>query len=47
MTHPFGETSTADEVLGGIDLRGKRVLVTGASAGIGIETCRALVAHGA
>lgn len=47
MTHPFGETSTADEVLGGNDLRGKRVLVTGASAGIGIETCRALVAHGA
>jgi NAD(P)-dependent dehydrogenase (short-subunit alcohol dehydrogenase family) len=47
MTNPFGETSTADEVLGGNDLRGKRVLVTGASAGIGIETCRALVAHGA
>jgi NAD(P)-dependent dehydrogenase (short-subunit alcohol dehydrogenase family) len=43
----FGATSTTDEVLTGVDLCGKRVLVTGASAGLGIETARALVAHGA
>lgn len=47
MTSSFGATSTTDEVLAGIDLSGKRVLVTGASAGLGVETCRALVAHGA
>jgi len=47
MTHSFGATSTTDEVLQGIDLRGKRVLVTGVSAGLGVETARALAAHGA
>jgi NAD(P)-dependent dehydrogenase (short-subunit alcohol dehydrogenase family) len=47
MASSFGSTSTTDEVLEGIDLRGKRVLVTGVSAGIGVETARALVAHGA
>jgi NAD(P)-dependent dehydrogenase (short-subunit alcohol dehydrogenase family) len=47
MTQTFGATSTADEVLEGIDLAGKRVLVTGVSAGIGVETARALAAHGA
>jgi NAD(P)-dependent dehydrogenase (short-subunit alcohol dehydrogenase family) len=43
----FGAKSTADEVLAGIDLHGKRVLVTGVSAGLGVETARSLVAHGA
>lgn len=43
----FGATSTTDEVLSGIDLRGKRILVTGPSAGIGVETARSLAAHGA
>src|ERR1700729_2603825 len=47
MTHPFGATSTTDEVLQGINLTGKRVLVTGVSAGLGVETARALAAHGA
>src|ERR1700744_6411306 len=47
MTNLWGATSTADEVLSGIDLHGKRVLVTGVSAGIGVETARALAAHGA
>jgi NAD(P)-dependent dehydrogenase (short-subunit alcohol dehydrogenase family) len=47
MTHSFGATSTTDEVLRGIDLSGKRVLVTGVSAGLGVETARALAAHGA
>jgi NAD(P)-dependent dehydrogenase (short-subunit alcohol dehydrogenase family) len=43
----FGMTSTTDEVLEGIDLTGRHVLVTGASAGLGVETTRALAAHGA
>jgi NAD(P)-dependent dehydrogenase (short-subunit alcohol dehydrogenase family) len=43
----FGATSTTDDVLSGINLKGKRILVTGASAGLGVETARALVAHGA
>src|SRR6185312_11657782 len=47
MTKTFGAKSTTDEVLEGIDLTGKRVLVTGVSAGLGVETARALAAHGA
>jgi NAD(P)-dependent dehydrogenase (short-subunit alcohol dehydrogenase family) len=47
MTNSFGATSTTDDVLAGINLGGKRVLVTGVSAGLGVETARALVAHGA
>jgi NAD(P)-dependent dehydrogenase (short-subunit alcohol dehydrogenase family) len=47
MTGQFGAKSTTDEVLSGIDLSGKRVLVTGVSAGLGVETARALAAHGA
>src|SRR5579862_4931340 len=47
MIKLFDATSTTDEVLSGVDLRGKRILVTGVSAGLGIETARALVAHGA
>ncbi|MCU1221753.1 MAG: short-chain dehydrogenase/reductase [Candidatus Angelobacter sp.] len=43
----FGATSTTEEILSGINLRGKRILVTGVSAGIGVETARALAAHGA
>ena len=47
MTRIFGATSTTDDVLAGQDLSGKRVLVTGVSAGLGVETARALAAHGA
>jgi len=47
MTDGFGATSTTDDVLAGIDLRGRRVLITGVSAGLGVETARALAAHGA
>jgi NAD(P)-dependent dehydrogenase (short-subunit alcohol dehydrogenase family) len=47
MTGVFGATSTTDEVLSGKDLSGKRVLVTGVSAGLGVETARALAARGA
>jgi NAD(P)-dependent dehydrogenase (short-subunit alcohol dehydrogenase family) len=43
----FGRQTTTDEVLEGIDLAGKRVLVTGVSAGLGVETARVLVDHGA
>src|SRR5271170_2549778 len=43
----FGATSTTDDVLSGVNLRGKRILVTGASAGLGVETARSLAAHGA
>jgi NAD(P)-dependent dehydrogenase (short-subunit alcohol dehydrogenase family) len=43
----FNATSTTDDVLDGIDLSGKRVFVTGVSAGLGVETARVLVAHGA
>jgi NAD(P)-dependent dehydrogenase (short-subunit alcohol dehydrogenase family) len=43
----FGAKSTTEDVLAGISLKGKRFLVTGASSGIGRETARALVAHGA
>jgi len=43
----FGATSTTDDVLSGVNLKGKRILVTGVSAGIGVETARSLVAHAA
>jgi NAD(P)-dependent dehydrogenase (short-subunit alcohol dehydrogenase family) len=43
----FGATSTTEDVLAGVSLRGKRILVTGVSAGIGVETARSLAAHGA
>jgi NAD(P)-dependent dehydrogenase (short-subunit alcohol dehydrogenase family) len=47
MTNVFGATSTTDEVLSGVNLEGKRILVTGVSAGLGVETARSLAAHGA
>ena len=47
MTTAFGEESTTDEVLAGVDLTGRRVLITGVSAGLGVETARALAAKGA
>src|SRR5580704_1819857 len=47
MTNIFGATSTTEDVLSGIDLRGKRILVTGVSAGLGVETARSLTARGA
>jgi NAD(P)-dependent dehydrogenase (short-subunit alcohol dehydrogenase family) len=47
MAEAFGAQSTTDEVLAGVDLSGKRILVTGVSAGLGVETARALAAHGA
>jgi NAD(P)-dependent dehydrogenase (short-subunit alcohol dehydrogenase family) len=47
ITTPFTATSTAAEVLDGVDLTGRRVIVTGGASGIGIETARALAAAGA
>ena len=47
MVEVFGATSTTEDVLSGVSLHGKRILVTGASAGLGVETARSLAAHGA
>jgi len=47
MVDVFGATSTTEDVLSGISLRGKRIFVTGVSAGLGVETARSLAAHGA
>src|ERR1700743_1104705 len=47
MSNSFCARSTTDEVLAGVDLSGKRILVTGVSAGLGVETARTLAAHGA
>jgi NAD(P)-dependent dehydrogenase (short-subunit alcohol dehydrogenase family) len=47
MATAFGATSTTEDVLSGVNLQGKRILVTGVSAGLGVETARSLAAHGA
>src|SRR6201997_1398579 len=47
MVEVLGATSTTEDVLSGVNLHGKRVLVTGVSAGLGVETARSLAAHGA
>jgi NAD(P)-dependent dehydrogenase (short-subunit alcohol dehydrogenase family) len=47
MAAKLGAKSTTADVLAGVQLKGKRILVTGVSAGLGVETARALVAHGA
>jgi NAD(P)-dependent dehydrogenase (short-subunit alcohol dehydrogenase family) len=47
MANVFGATSTTEDVLSGVNLQGKRILVTGVSAGLGVETARSLAAHGA
>lgn len=43
----FDVSTTTDDVLAGLTLSGKRILITGTSSGLGLETARALVAHGA
>lgn len=47
MAAKLGAKSTTADVLAGVQLKGKRILVTGVSAGLGVETARALEAHGA
>jgi len=47
MSKSFGATSTTNQVLEGVDLTGQRVLITGVSAGLGVETARSLAARGA
>jgi len=47
MVDVFGATSTTEDVLSGVNLHGKRILVTGVSAGLGVETARSLAGHGA
>ncbi|MDX6259150.1 MAG: hypothetical protein QOH84_838 [Kribbellaceae bacterium] len=47
ITTPFTRESTAAEVLDGVDLTGRRAVVTGGASGIGVETARALAAAGA
>jgi NAD(P)-dependent dehydrogenase (short-subunit alcohol dehydrogenase family) len=46
-TQTYGPDTTTDEVLADRDLSGRRMLVTGGTAGLGLETARVLAAHGA
>lgn len=47
LTSPFTRDTTAEEVSAGIDLTGKRAVVTGGASGIGVETARVLALRGA
>jgi NAD(P)-dependent dehydrogenase (short-subunit alcohol dehydrogenase family) len=47
ITTPFGFESTAADVMAGVDLTGRRAVVTGGASGIGVETARALAGAGA
>lgn len=47
ITTPYGFHTNAMEIIDGVDLRGKRAIVTGGASGIGTETVRALASGGA
>jgi hypothetical protein len=47
ITTPFAARATAAEVLAGVDLTGRRMIVTGGASGLGAETVRALAGAGA
>ncbi|TCO46287.1 NAD(P)-dependent dehydrogenase (short-subunit alcohol dehydrogenase family) [Kribbella antiqua] len=47
ITTPFTHDSTAADVIAGVDLTGRRAVVTGGASGIGVETARALASAGA
>ena len=47
VTTPFGFSSTSADVMAGVDLSGKRAIVTGGAGALGAETARALAAAGA
>ncbi|MBM0226890.1 MULTISPECIES: SDR family NAD(P)-dependent oxidoreductase [Micromonospora] len=47
VTTPYSRETTAMEVVRGIDLTGRRAVVTGGASGIGVDTARALAAAGA
>ena len=47
ITTPFGATSPAAEVIAGVDLTGRRAVVTGGASGIGLATARAPASVGA
>lgn len=47
MDYQIEQDQTTDDVLGDMDLTGKRVLITGVGAGLGLETCRAIAVRGA
>lgn len=47
VSTPFTNETTALEVVRGVDLTGRRAVVTGGASGIGVETARALAQAGA
>jgi len=47
ITSRFGAFTPASDVIEGVDLSGKRAIVTGGASGIGVETARALAKAGA